>query len=368
MATNVCDSVQITYKGDGTTKLFTFPFTYISAADINVLLWDQPTKKYSLLARDKWRLANATTIEFTDAPPPPPVKVFPTDPNIFNVKIARSTDLNDMVATFYPGSAIRAEDLNDDFDQLRLAILEGRCELFGEVTRIVRDIAWTKFQISDTLNAGETIYEQDQKNKRWTTGLNDRYIATSDAIAARLDPYVQDTTPAVIPLPGVEQRGKTWFDTQDLVERYWDDKAGAWVTLANTGPKGDSYQAIVSETPPTTRNDGTPILNGDLWFNSLTGFCFVYYDDGDSIQWVSISKVGNQGPAGPAGATGPAGQKGDQGLQGIPGTPGAASTVPGPAGPPGPAPTVTGHAPITATTVGTNVDLTFDPIPLTTLP
>jgi hypothetical protein len=34
-----------------------------------------------------------------------------------------------MIATYYPGSSIRAQDLNDDFDQLRFAIQEGRCDL-----------------------------------------------------------------------------------------------------------------------------------------------------------------------------------------------------------------------------------------------
>jgi hypothetical protein len=366
MAT-ICDNVQITYKGDGTTKLFTFPFTYMLREHVHVLLWDDPTKTYLEVARDKWSFANPTTIQFKDAPPAPPVPD-PGKQQVFNVKIARTTDLSKMIAEFYPGSAIRAEDLNDDFDQLRLAIQEAKCEVYGDLQNLLKTGYWNKYSVADTAAYGDVIFRKDQLSGAWKPFQNDQYIATTDAISQRLDPYFQDTTPAPIPLPNSEQRGKTWFDTQDLVLRVWDDAANAWVTLANTGPKGDSYQAIVSETPPTTRNDGTPILNGDLWFNSLTGFCFVYYDDGDSIQWVSISKVGAQGPAGATGATGPAGQKGDQGLQGIPGPPGAPSTIPGPVGPPGPAPTVTGHAPITATTVGTNVDLTFDPIPLTTLP
>jgi hypothetical protein len=32
-------------------------------------------------------------------------------------------------------------------------------------------------------------------------------------------------------------------------------------------------------------------INGDRWFNSLTGRYFVYIDDGDSSQWVEISVV-----------------------------------------------------------------------------
>ena len=362
MATNACANVEIKYKGDNKLKQFTFPFTYIEPSDVVVALWDDKTKEYIDEPSTSWKFANATTVEFVNPPQAP------TNPTVFNIRIYRNTDLSAMEAQFYPSSAIRAEDLNDNFDQLRLAILEGRCEVSGEIARVIRDVAWTKFRIGDTVNTGETIFEQDQKNGLWTTGLKDEYLATSDAIAARLDPYVSDVLPPVIPLPGREQDGKTWFDTQDLVQRFWDDKAKAWVTLANTGPKGDSYQAIVSDNPPTARNDGTPLLNGDLWFNSLSGYCFVYYNDGDSIQWVSISKVGAQGPIGLTGPQGPTGQKGDQGLQGIPGPVGPASTIPGPAGPAGPMPTVVGHSPITATTVGSNIDLSFDPIPLTTLP
>ena len=308
MATNVCDSVQILYKGDGTQKLYTFPFTYLVPQDIYVSLWNNQTKEYDELARDKWSLANATTIEFVDAPPPPDPKVKPTDADIFNIKISRSTSLNTMVARFYPGSAIRAEDLNDDFDQLKLAIQENRCQLYGEITHLVSDIAWNKFSLNNRAKIGDTIFEQDQKEGRWTRGLNDRYIATSDAIGARLDPYVQDTIPAPVPLPGAEQDGKTWFDTQDLVQRFWDAQAKAWVTLANTGPQGPTgpagtpYQTIVSFAAPATRNDGTPLKNGDAWFSTKVASLFIYYNDGDSKQWVNTAKVGPRGLAGADGS------------------------------------------------------------------
>jgi len=310
MATNVCDSVQILYKGDGTQKLYTFPFTYLVPQDIYVSLWNNQTKEYDELARDKWSLANATTIEFVDAPPPPDPKVKPTDADIFNIKISRSTSLNTMVARFYPGSAIRAEDLNDDFDQLKLAIQENRCQLYGEITHLVSDIAWNKFSLNNRAKIGDTIFEQDQKEGRWTRGLNDRYIATSDAISARLDPYVQDTIPAPVPLPGAEQDGKTWFDTQDLVQRFWDAQAKAWVTLANSGPKGEAgtpYSTMLGPNQPLTRNDGSPIQNGDAWFNTSTATLFINYDDGDSKQWVSTAKAGPPGPVGPTGPQGPPG-------------------------------------------------------------
>jgi len=301
MATNACANVEIKYKGDNKLKQFTFPFTYIKPSDVVVALWDDTTKDYKDEPSTSWKFANATTVEFVNPPQAP------TNPAVFNIRIYRRTDITEMEAQFYPGSAIRAEDLNDDFDQLRLAILEGRCEVSGEIARLIKDIAWTKFRISDTVNTGETIFEQDQKNGLWTTGLNDAYLATSDAIAARLDPYVTDTTPPVVPLPGREQVGKTWFDTQDLVQRFWDDRAKAWVTLANSGPKGDAFEAVVADSPPSSRNDGSALRNGDFWFNTNSATLFVNYDDGDSKQWVSTAKAGPPGPIGPTGPQGPPG-------------------------------------------------------------
>ena len=66
--------------------------------------------------------------------------------------------------------------------------------------------------------------------------------------------------------------------------------------------------ATISDTAPSDPDEG------DLWWDSTVGILYVYYDDGDSQQWVTAS-VGPQGP------------KGDKGDQGEPGQD-------GPAGPP----------------------------------
>lgn len=52
----------------------------------------------------------------------------------------------------------------------------------------------------------------------------------------------------------------------------------------------------VSDTPPTAP------LDNDLWWNSATGFLFIYYNDGNTAQWVSCNPaVGKQGEKGPPG-------------------------------------------------------------------
>lgn len=67
-----------------------------------------------------------------------------------------------------------------------------------------------------------------------------------------------------------------------------------------TGPTGMAA-FYVSVTAPTAPNDG------DGWFNSETAVTAIWYEDGDSGQWV---EAGNSGPTGP---TGPAGEPGTDG-------------------------------------------------------
>lgn len=91
-------TTQNSYTGDGSTVLFSFTFPYLNTSDIKVSVDDVLTTAYSL--------ANATQIQFNSAPA-----------NGTSIKIYRDTTADDLVATFYPGSAIRSQDLNNNFIQ-----------------------------------------------------------------------------------------------------------------------------------------------------------------------------------------------------------------------------------------------------------
>jgi hypothetical protein len=339
MTNNPCDLVQIKYKGDGIQKLFTFPFTYLDQGDVFISLWDDTTKDYVDVASTEWTFANATTIEFLNPPPAPPPVVDPLDPPVFNIRIYRFTDVTQTGATFYPGSAIRAEDLNGNFDQLRLAIEEGRCLIPQSMYRYLRDNYWNK--------TDETIHLSEQKTGKWVA--DDKHIATAAAISERLDSFVQDTKPANPPITETRQPGKIWFDDGTLQFSYWEPAARAWVNLASTGPVGPSGTVAVGTTTqlphdqsPTVGNTGTAqsaVLNfgipkgkpqsvivrdavpadnygaalvaGDLWFNTSKVQLYAWYDDGTSKQWVSISQVGPKGDQGIQGIQGIKGDKGD---------------------------------------------------------
>jgi hypothetical protein len=89
---------QNTYTGDGATVLFSFTFPYLETTDIKVSVNGTITTAYTL--------ANATTIQFNTAPA-----------NGAAIRIYRVTDDAALAAQFYPGSAIRSQDLNDNFTQ-----------------------------------------------------------------------------------------------------------------------------------------------------------------------------------------------------------------------------------------------------------
>ena len=91
-------TIENSYVGNGSTVLYSFAFPYISTADVKVSLNGVDTTSYTF--------SNATTIQMATAPA-----------SGVAVRIYRLTSNDDLESTFYPGSAIRAQDLNNNFIQ-----------------------------------------------------------------------------------------------------------------------------------------------------------------------------------------------------------------------------------------------------------
>ena len=94
-----------TYTGNGSTTNYSFTFEYIKQSDVKATLDGTATTAFTF--------ANATTISFNTAPA-----------NSAAIRIFRDTDINTLEATFFPGSAIKAEDLNNNFLQNNFATQE----------------------------------------------------------------------------------------------------------------------------------------------------------------------------------------------------------------------------------------------------
>ena len=94
-------TTQNTYTGNNSLTEYSFTFPYLEESDVKVSLdgVDQATTAYSF--------ANATTISFNTAPG-----------NNVAVRIYRETNTDEARSTFFAGSSIRSQDLNDNNNQL----------------------------------------------------------------------------------------------------------------------------------------------------------------------------------------------------------------------------------------------------------
>ena len=96
-----------TYTGNNSTTAYAFTFPYLKAADIKCSLDGVNTTAFSL--------SNATTVTFDSAP----------GTNVA-IRIFRETSTTTPSATYFPGSAIKSEDLNDNHLQVLYASEEAQ--------------------------------------------------------------------------------------------------------------------------------------------------------------------------------------------------------------------------------------------------
>lgn len=90
--------------------------------------------------------------------------------------------------------------------------------------------------------------------------------------------------------------------------------AGNVLTSDGTGwvsspASGGGASVVISENAPASPTEGT------VWWDSDTGIPYIYYNDGNTSQWVSfgMGETGATGPAGQTGAQGPQGPQGEAG-------------------------------------------------------
>ena len=89
---------QNSYTGNGSTTNYSFTFPYLKSTAVQV--------QVAATVTTAWQFANATTVQINTAPA-----------NGAKIKIFRETGIDSLSATFYAGSAIKSEDLNDNFTQ-----------------------------------------------------------------------------------------------------------------------------------------------------------------------------------------------------------------------------------------------------------
>lgn len=119
-------------------------------------------------------------------------------------------------------------------------------------------------------------------------------------------------TESDLPTSGVPT-GAVYVATDTGIGYFWN--GSTWTSLGAvlqgpTGPQGPpgtggGAATVISDTAPS------PPTVGQLWWDSVGGQLYIYYQDATTSQWVIANN--QPGPAGPTGPTGPAGPQGNPG-------------------------------------------------------
>ena len=210
-------STEYTTTGNGSQTNYSFTFPYLKESDIKATV--AGVAKTQGTGSDQWQFHNATTVKFNTAPA-----------NLSEIRIYRETADTNLSATFYAGSAIKSQDLNDNFTQ----------NLY--VTQEVREEAEKALNNSRSHDGDGT----------YTTAISkaDSAVTTAGNADTKADTAKLATDRLVAT---TSNSGSTWTLAGNN-------------TNASTDPKGVGYAVTTSETAKTAVDtyvhDGTN-LKGD---------------------------------------------------------------------------------------------------------
>jgi|TARA_R100000479_G_scaffold134376_1_gene71624 hypothetical protein len=138
------------YTGNGSTTNYSITFEYLKQDDVKASLDGTATTAFTF--------ANATTLSFNSAPASGAA-----------IRIFRDTDIDSLKATFFPGSAIKAEDLNDNFTQNNFATQESVNEV-ADANTTAESAVTTANSAVTTANAADTKATTALDNSRESDG------------------------------------------------------------------------------------------------------------------------------------------------------------------------------------------------------
>jgi hypothetical protein len=286
-----------TYTGNGTLTNYSFTFPYLEETDIKVTLNSVVTTAYTL--------ANATTISFNTAPA-----------NGVAIRIYRDTAVDNLQSTFFAGSAIRAQDLNDNFLQSNYTVQEIKDRfldrtggtLSGELDMGTNKIvnlgtptanadASTKAYVDSTIGlaggyaaaaaasasaaaASETAAETAETNAE-TAETN---AAASASAAATSASNAATSAIAASTAQTAAETAETNAETAETNAASSAAAASSSATSAATSAASalaafdnfdDTYLGAKA-SDPATDNDGDPLTGGDLYYNTTNDVMRVY--------------------------------------------------------------------------------------------
>ena len=283
-----------TFTGNGTKVFFDFTFEYLEQSDVKVSLngTTQPTTAYFFSTDTRIQfntISAATTLQETTGAPK----------NGVTVRVFRETDITELKSTFFAGSAIRSQDLNDNFNQNNFAVEEVRDQYVtrtnGEFDTDMDMNSNRITELADPTAATDAVNRQYLEQETWdneTQTLHsdetwtdvDTQIATSKAIENRISEKIDSAleTDVLVDSTGLNKTGSGGQVTLGISANSVDfDRIKNSDIISNTeqnaGSPAPADNNIFTALAAKTRHDalvqtGTPggstYQTGKLWYQN----------------------------------------------------------------------------------------------------
>lgn len=229
--------VQNTYTGNGSTVLYSLSFSYLDQADVEVSVNGTIVTNYIF--------ATASSIQFLTAPGAGAA-----------IRIYRETDIDQASATIFPGSAIKAQDLNDNFTQTLYAVQESNFEADSATTTANTALTTANTAIS-TANAATSTANTALSNSATavstanTASTNaSNAVTTANTASSNASAAVTTANAATVTANSAASTAATALSTANTAS----SNASAAVSTANTASTNASNAVTTANTALSTAN------------------------------------------------------------------------------------------------------------------
>ena len=229
--------VQNTYTGNGSTVLYSLSFSYLDQTDVKVSVNGTIVTNYIF--------ATASSIQFLTAPGAGTA-----------IRIYRETDIDQASATIFPGSAIKAQDLNDNFTQTLYAVQESNFEADSATTTANTALTTANTAIS-TANAATSTANTALSNSATavstanTASTNaSNAVTTANTASSNASAAVTTANAATVTANSAASTAATALSTANTAS----SNASAAVSTANTASTNASNAVTTANTALSTAN------------------------------------------------------------------------------------------------------------------
>jgi hypothetical protein len=329
-------TTQNTFTGDGSNLgPFSFTFKWLESTDIKVTVagvLKTAGTHYNLQSLN-YSTKTGGQVLFTAGNAPA---------NGAAIRIYRETDDSDLAATFYSGSAIRAQDLNNNFIQglyvtqessnnaaaattvanaatttANTALSNSTAAQASAATAISTAnsaVSTANSAVSTANSAVSTANAASAAASSAVSTANTANATASSALSAVSEALAYTTVANVAAIPGSPTNGDALRITNSTgiesftpligvpvgfvgnsaltVEIYYNGTSATWIWSRYFPIDPESrYWAgsvVVSDTAPLSPTEDS------LWYDSIGGRFYIWYNDGNTSQWVDVSPQGNR--------------------------------------------------------------------------